>query len=40
MTIKIEPYTIDLSQDNLKTTFMYWGIFFDDQLISSTSTKE
>ena len=40
MTIKIEPYTIDFKQENLKTPFTYWGIFLDDQMISSTSTEE
>jgi hypothetical protein len=40
VNIKIEPYTIDFSKDNLNIPFTYWGIFLEDEMVSSTSTKE
>jgi hypothetical protein len=40
MTITIEPYTINSNIENSNIPITYWGIYLDDNKISTTSTKE
>ena len=40
MTVTIEPYTLHTNIENTKMPITYWGIYLDDEEISTTSTKE